>query len=127
MTTKTRASAETLGGAQVKPQTFELIRHEDVSGVSGTGTVAEGCVFSDGSVALRWHGPNPSTAVWPNLDGILAVHGHAGATVVRWLNVSEMETVPGTDLLPGEVSHVLATGRHAATRHVQHRPIATGA
>jgi len=97
----------------VKPQTFELVRYEDVSGVSGTGTVAEGCVFSDGSVALRWHGPNPSTAVWPNLNGILAVHGHAGATVVRWLDVSEMETVPGTDLLPGEVSHVLATGRHA--------------
>jgi hypothetical protein len=22
-----------------------------------------------------------------------------------------METVPGTDLLPGEVSHILATGR----------------
>ena len=95
----------------MKPQTFELVRYADVSGVSGTGTVAEGCVFTDGSVALRWHGQNPSTAVWPDLDSILAVHGHCGATVVRWLDVSEMDTVPGTDLLPGEVAHVLATGR----------------
>jgi hypothetical protein len=103
----------------VKPQTFELVRYSDISGVSGTGVVAEGCVFTDGSVALRWHGANPSTAVWPDLDSILAVHGHDGATVVRWLDVSEMEPVPGTDLLPGEVAHILATGRHT-----HHRPAA---
>jgi len=95
----------------MKPQTFELVRHTDISGVSGTGAVAEGCVFTDGSVALRWRGANPSTAIWPDLDSIIAVHGHRGATVVRWLDVSEMETVPGTDLLPGEVAHFLATGR----------------
>jgi hypothetical protein len=47
--------------------------------------VAEGCVFTDGSVALRWRGNNPATAVWPDLDSILAVHGHHGATEVRWL------------------------------------------
>ncbi len=100
----------------MKPQTFELVRYHDVSGISGTGVVAEGCVFTDGSVALRWRGPNSSTAVWPDLDAILAVHGHCGATVVRWLDVSEMETVPGTDLLPGEVSHILATGRPTSAR-----------
>jgi hypothetical protein len=99
------------GVPPVKPQTFELVRYTDISGVSGTGVVAEGCVFTDGSVALRWHGANPSTAVWPDLDSILAVHGHRGATVVRWLDVSEMEPVPGTDLLPGELTHILATGR----------------
>jgi hypothetical protein len=96
----------------VKPQTFELVRYTDISGVSGTGVVAEGCVFTDGSVALRWHGANPST----DLDSILAVHGHCGATVVRWLDVSEMEPVPGTDLLPGEVAHILATGRQTHRR-----------
>lgn len=80
----------------MKPQTFELVRFHDVSGVSGTGAVAEGCVFTDGSVALRWHGPNPSTAIWPNLDSILAVHGHCGATVVRWLDVAEIETLVAT-------------------------------
>jgi hypothetical protein len=32
---------------------FLLIRNEDVSGVSGTGIVAEGVEFSDGTVAMR--------------------------------------------------------------------------
>jgi hypothetical protein len=67
---------------------FELVRHSDVSGVSGTGVVAEGTVFSDGAVALRWKGKNPSTAAWDGLAGIIAVHGHEGATEVRWLDVA---------------------------------------
>ncbi|WP_237771466.1 hypothetical protein [Kribbella sp. ALI-6-A] len=69
----------------MSPRTFELVRHRDLSGVSGTGVVAEGCVFTDGSVALRWRGNNPATAVWPDLDSVLAVHGHHGATEVHWL------------------------------------------
>jgi len=69
----------------VRPRTFELVRYRDPSGVSGTGVVAEGCEFSDGSVALRWRGDNPATAVWPDLDSVLAVHGHQGATEVRWI------------------------------------------
>ena len=69
----------------VGPRTFELVRYRDPSGVSGTGVVAEGCEFSDGSVALRWRGDNPATAVWPNLTAVLAVHGHQGATEVRWI------------------------------------------
>lgn len=62
------------------PRVFALYRHRDPSGVSGTGVVADGVVFSDGSVALRWPGANPSTAAWPNLAAVLAVHGHQGAT-----------------------------------------------
>jgi hypothetical protein len=69
----------------VRPRTFELVRFRDLSGVSGTGVVAEGCVFTDGSVALRWRGNNPATAVWPDLESVLAVHGHQGATEVHWL------------------------------------------
>ncbi|MEV8379073.1 hypothetical protein AB0P21_40420 [Kribbella sp. NPDC056861] len=69
----------------VRPRTFELVRFRDLSGVSGTGVVAEGCVFTDGSVALRWRGNNPATAVWPDLESVLAVHGHQGATEVQWL------------------------------------------
>jgi hypothetical protein len=72
-------------GWAVRPRTFELVRYRDLSGVSGTGVVAEGCVFTDGSVALRWRGTNPATAVWPDLESVLAVHGHQGATEVRWL------------------------------------------
>lgn len=43
---------------------FRLIRHHDVSGVSGTGPVAEGVQFTDGAVALRWYGDYPTTTVW---------------------------------------------------------------
>ena len=76
----------------VRPRTFELVRYRDPSGVSGTGVVAEGCEFTDGSVALRWRGDNPATAVWPDVESILAVHGHQGATEIRWIDAP---TAPG--------------------------------
>lgn len=84
------------------PRTFELVRHADVSGVSGTGVVAEGCVFTDGSVALRWRGDNPATAVWPDLDSVLAVHGHHGATEVNWLDALDRSAfrAPNLPTLP---------------------------
>ena len=80
----------------MRPRTFELVRYRDPSGVSGTGVVAEGCVFSDGSVALRWRGDNPATAVWPDIESVLAVHGHRGATEVRWLE--PRPSSPGDEL-----------------------------
>lgn len=63
---------------------FFLVRERDVSGVSGTGVVAEGVVFRDKTVALRWRGEPASTAVWADLDAVVAVHGHNGATTVMW-------------------------------------------
>jgi hypothetical protein len=81
----------------MSPRAFELVRYRDPSGISGIGVVAEGCVFTDGSVALRWRGNNPATAIWPDLDSMLAVHGHHGSTEVRWL---EPTPVPASaDLL----------------------------
>jgi hypothetical protein len=68
------------------PRLFELVRSEDPSGVSGTGVVALGVEWPDGTVALHWPGDNPSTAVWGSVDAVLAIHGHAGLTVVRWLH-----------------------------------------
>jgi hypothetical protein len=69
------------------PRRFVLRRAVDVSGVSGTGDVAEGVEWSDGTVALRWRGKWATTVVWDyGLDALLAVHGHNGYTVVRWLD-----------------------------------------
>jgi hypothetical protein len=69
------------------PRRFVLHRDIDVSGVSGTGDVAEGIEWSDGTVALRWRGKWATTVVWDyGLDALLAVHGHNGKTVVRWLD-----------------------------------------
>lgn len=67
-------------------QLFELVRTKDVTGVSGVGVVAEGVVFTDGTVVLRWRGQHASTVVWSSLDSVLAVHGHDGATQAVFLS-----------------------------------------
>lgn len=68
------------------PRTFVLVRHHDPSGISGTGEVAEGVVWSDGSVSLRWHGEHAATTFWEGgLSALLHVHGHNGATEVVYL------------------------------------------
>jgi len=66
---------------------FVLVRNHDVSGVSGTGVVAEGVVFSDGRVALRWmvNGIH-SIVVHQSIEDVITVHGHGGKTVVEWID-----------------------------------------
>jgi hypothetical protein len=62
---------------------FELHRDTDVSGVSGTGKVAEGAIFSDGEAVIHWLGQWPTTTPHPKgIASIRAVHGHGGATRV---------------------------------------------
>lgn len=72
-------------------RTFQLVRHADASGISGTGVVAEGIEWSDGSVALRWlsknrsDGVRPTTVVHESLDSVIALHCHGGSSVVEWI------------------------------------------
>lgn len=74
-------------GALVSIRAFYLVRHEDKSGLSGTGIVAEGVQWAGGSCDLHWLTEWETFAHWPGgLDHILAVHGHQGATVVRFLD-----------------------------------------
>jgi len=70
----------------LRARRFKLVRHSDVSGVSGTGVVAEGVEWSDGSVALHWGGRWPTTTVYETggVEAILAIHGHQGATEIVW-------------------------------------------
>lgn len=65
---------------------FELHRDHDVSGVSGTGIVAEGVEFTDGASVIRWYGDHPSTVVWASVDAAMAIHGHNGSTRLVWLD-----------------------------------------
>jgi len=67
-------------------RTFRLVRDEDATGVSGTGTVAEGAEFSDGTVALRWTSTFPTSVVFHDrgMDSVVAVHGHGGKTRIVW-------------------------------------------
>ena len=61
-------------------QPFTMVRDDDVTGYSGTGEVADGVVFPDGVVVIRWRGEHRSTVVWDGLDAARAVHGHDGRT-----------------------------------------------
>jgi len=63
-------------------RTFKLVRKIDVSGVSGTGEVAEGVVFHDGQCVLSWFGQHHTLEVSPSIESIIAIHGHNGATEV---------------------------------------------
>lgn len=66
---------------------FVLRRDIDVSGISGTGTVAEGVQLTDGTVIIRWVvGDHRSTVVWPDIQSVEAIHGHGGATRIKWID-----------------------------------------
>lgn len=65
---------------------FQLARDRDVSGVSGTGVVADGVQFPDGVCVIRWRGERQSTVVWPSIEDVEVIHGHNGATRIEWLN-----------------------------------------
>jgi hypothetical protein len=83
---------------------FELHRDTDVSGVSGTGVVADGDWFPDpfevrfpdgtclelpaGWCVIRWRGECRSTVLWESVDDAMKVHGHHGSTRLVWLDGS---------------------------------------
>lgn len=66
---------------------FQLYRKEDVSGVSGTGVVAEGMECSDGVVFLRWLTPYHGDERFDSVVSMMAVHGHGGKTEMRLLSI----------------------------------------
>ena len=67
---------------------FVLERHEDATGISGTGVVAEGVEFTDGIVVLKWIvGDHRSIVIWnQGIESVKAIHGHDGKTEVVWLD-----------------------------------------
>lgn len=64
---------------------FKLVRGEDVTGVSGTGHVADGVQFSDGTVVVRWRGEHATTTVHRDLASVQHIHLHEGRTKLVWL------------------------------------------
>ena len=68
---------------------FHFERDEDASGVSGTGVVAHGVEFNDGTCAVRWNSSMASTAVFSSMDDIVAIHGHDGKTRIVYARVPE--------------------------------------
>ena len=77
------------------PQRFVLYRHHDGTGVSGTGGVATGIVWPDGSAAMRWRADDRdaprSTSVWFSVTDLLRVHGHDGDSEIVYLDPADGE------------------------------------
>ena len=70
---------------------FTLLRLEDESGVSGTGTVAEGCQFSNGLGALTWCRDLTSMTWGHSIEDLDAIHSHGGKTLVVWVDEPESD------------------------------------
>lgn len=70
-----------------KMRRFLVYRKEDESGVSGTGYIAEGVEWTDGSMELKWttrhrlpgHG-------YPTVKEFLNLHGHEDRTTIIWID-----------------------------------------
>jgi hypothetical protein len=63
-----------------------LQRKSDVSGNSGTGVVAIGMVFPSGMVVIEWTSIEKSLGVYHSVSQLEKLHGHEGASVVRFLD-----------------------------------------
>jgi hypothetical protein len=76
-------------------KTYYLRRHEDVSGTSGCGRVAQVAEFDDGAAVLHWtSGANASgvssTEVFASISDLLRVHGHEGRSVLEPIAQQDM-------------------------------------
>ena len=65
---------------------FYLRRDADITGISGTGIVAEGVQFSNGWVALTWLTEHTSVVFYPSIADVYHIHGHDGSTAVVWVD-----------------------------------------
>jgi len=68
---------------EVRNVTFSCYRRGDISAThTASQRVApdevqfDGVIFYDGTVVIRWNTLAHSTAVFPSLDDLLAIHGH---------------------------------------------------
>lgn len=65
---------------------FVLHRDQDISGVSGTGVVADGILWPDGSASVKWRGDMPSVVFWVDFTHAEKIHGHGGATRIAFVD-----------------------------------------
>jgi hypothetical protein len=65
-------------------RTFQLHRIVDLSGVSGTGIVADGVLWPDGMCTVHWRGNYPTDATHLSLESVIHIHGHEGHSYIRF-------------------------------------------
>lgn len=69
---------------------FNLVRREDVSGVSGTGIVAQGIEFDNGKASMCWLGTYHTIENADNIHVIERIHGHDGRTTISWIDAEDV-------------------------------------
>jgi hypothetical protein len=69
------------------PRLFVLQRIVDESGISGTGRVADGVLWTDGTVCMRWRTHTRSVSFYDSLNDVINIHGHNGKTQVKFLDL----------------------------------------
>ncbi len=60
-------------------------------------------MFHDGTCALRWRTAHKSTALYDCAQEMMAIHGHAGATSLKWLDEESLNTTSATPFERGAV------------------------
>ena len=68
---------------------FYLICHVDE--IIGEIIAAEGVVFSDGTVAMRWKTQPISTGLYASMEDVEARHGHDDKIVVKFIDPARPE------------------------------------
>jgi hypothetical protein len=99
-----------------EPRPFELVRSEDVSGVSGTGVIAHGVEWQDGTVAIRWLGERASTVIWNSLDDAMRIHGHEGRTHYRYIGDDDVLPEQAVLEVIGELDTEAANSKDGSAR-----------
>lgn len=70
------------------PRRFRVWPRENLMGMSRPGAYAEGVLFTDGTVAIRWMGNIPTSVVYPDrgVEAIRAGSGFGGPGDIEWLD-----------------------------------------
>ena len=68
------------------PRPFALLRDVDDTGISGTGRIASGVQFADGTCVMRWETDAASTVIYDDISDVVTIHGHGGKTRVVWID-----------------------------------------
>ncbi len=87
---------------------FHLNRLEDETGISGTGRVARGIEFDDGSVIMAWNTETTSVALYRSIVDVVAIHGHNGRTIVEWMLDENFDVLPSFALESAALKYLTA-------------------
>ena len=82
--------------AAALPRRFALHRHDDISGISGTGLVAYGTAYPSGRTTLAWANSRISSiTIYDSPEQVLQIHGHNGATHLIWIDQPDETSTRG--------------------------------